>query len=103
MNKTIDIYPHHLSIITGILERYLPKNSTVMAFGSRTTGNAKKFSDLDIAIDSKTKLPADVMTNIKFDLEDSNLPYKVDVIDWNDTSEHFKKIISADLVLLWKR
>jgi predicted nucleotidyltransferase len=98
----MDIQPKDLSIVESILKKYLPSNTTVWIFGSRAKNHARKFSDLDLAIDAGKKLPATTLTNIKFDLEESDLPYKVDVIDWNTISKNFKNLISKDLTVLCK-
>ena len=101
MNK-LDVQPEHLAILKNILEKYLPSSAVVYAFGSRVKGSAKKFSDLDLVIDARERLNRSVMTNIASDLEESDLPYKVDIIDWNTISETFKKIITDDRVMVWK-
>ena len=73
-------------------------NSKVYIFGSRADGTAKKFSDLDLAIDfNGQKMP----TKIKYELENffeaSNISIRVDIVDLNSISENFKKIISPGL------
>ena len=45
----IDLPPQHLETIRAILRRYLPE-CEVRAFGSRVTGPAKSYSDLDLAV-----------------------------------------------------
>ena len=73
-------------------------NSKVYVFGSRADGTARKFSDLDLAIDfNGQKMPQE----IKFELEDffeaSSMSIRVDIVDLNAISENFKKIISPAL------
>lgn len=43
------ISPHHLEIVKAILRKHVPDRE-VYYFGSRATGTAKKFSDLDLAV-----------------------------------------------------
>lgn len=93
MNSKIDIKPEHLKIVHNILLQHLPAHSKVWVFGSRAKGNAKKFSDLDLVIDAGKSLPGQTMTNLAFDFEESDLPYRVDIVDWNTISDNFKKII----------
>lgn len=79
--------------IQKILFRHLsPKDYQVFLFGSRATGEARKWSDWDIGIKGKDRLPLLTMFQIKDDLENSNIPYRVDVVDLNRTSDKFKKI-----------
>jgi len=51
--SSIDIAPEDLTLLQSILKRWIP-NYEVWAFGSRVAGNARKFSDLDLAVISKT-------------------------------------------------
>ena len=64
-------------------------------FGSRVTGLAKKYSDLDLAIISEKKLPVTVLYSLKEDLEQSDLPFRADILDWQAISDEFKKVINA--------
>ncbi|MGE3920342.1 MAG: nucleotidyltransferase family protein [Gammaproteobacteria bacterium] len=91
MNK-IDLKPHELKVVLKILQNHVPSYS-VHAFGSRVTGKAKKFSDLDLVIMTKTPLDALVMYHINHAFEQSDLPFKVDIVDSASISDEFKKII----------
>jgi predicted nucleotidyltransferase len=93
MSKLIDIRPEHLKIVEDILKKHLSVNATVWVFGSRAKNSARKFSDLDLAVDAGRPLSNQVMTELAFDFEESDLPYKVDVIDWHKIKENFKNLI----------
>ena len=98
---TIDLRPDYLELVKTILREHLPESAKVYAFGSRAKGTAKSFSDLDLAVDANSKkLPAKVMTDLRSDFEESALPYKIDIIDFNDISPEFKKIVEQDKVSL---
>ncbi|MBC7983045.1 MAG: nucleotidyltransferase domain-containing protein [Candidatus Obscuribacterales bacterium] len=75
-----------------ILQQQIP-NNVVLAFGSRVTGTSKPFSDLDLAILGDEPLPAVVLSNLGEAFDDSDLPFKVDIVDWATTNESFRKII----------
>lgn len=95
----IDIRPDHWAIVRAILQRHVPQYA-VWAFGSRAKWKAKEYSDLDLAIITDQPLSLDVSTSISEDLSESDLPYKVDVVDWATTSESFRKIIERDKVVV---
>lgn len=97
----LDLDLNELAIVITILARHVP-NATVWAFGSRATGKAKKFSDLDLCIKSDQPLGLGVMSAIAEDFAESNLPWKVDLVDWHSISDAFKAIIDRDKVLLWQ-
>jgi predicted nucleotidyltransferase len=101
MNKVIDIAPAHLNIVREILQKYLPPTSTVWVFGSRATGTAKKFSDLDLLIDIGKPLPLEISADLSNDFEESDLPYKVDIVDWITISASFRERISLDRIVIY--
>lgn len=52
----------------------------IYLFGSRAKGKATPYSDVDIAIQSSDLDPKD-LAQIRFTIEESNFPFKVDLID----------------------
>ena len=83
-----------------ITEPVLPKNSKIGLFGSRIKGNPSKFSDVDIAISNSSKIPCHTLELIREALEKSNLPFKVDLVDVNQTSKFFRKKIEEEIIWL---
>ncbi|KDE18956.1 hypothetical protein AZ09_15140 (plasmid) [Acetobacter aceti 1023] len=92
MTGQIDITPEERAIVLRILNDIVP-NREVRAFGSRVTGKAKPFSDLDLAIMGDEPLPLETRARLEEAFSESNLPWKVDVIDWSSIDLSFKKII----------
>jgi predicted nucleotidyltransferase len=73
------IEPHEWEELSGLLQRYAP-GRRVWAFGSRATGQrVRRFSDLDIAVEGE-ELPFDEMAMLREALDESRLPFKVDVV-----------------------
>lgn len=102
MKNTIDIQSQHKKIVLHILQKHLPENATVWVFGSRAHKKAKKkYSDLDLAIDINGLLSLQMLADLIHDFEESALPYKVDIIDWNNISDSFKHTIDQNRVLLY--
>ena len=60
-------------------------------FGSQALGSEKKFSDLDIGILGEN-ITSEQYFEILEDLDNSRLPYTVDLVKFSDVSEEFKKI-----------
>lgn len=88
----IAIEKEQLEIIKQILSKYVP-NAEIRVFGSRYKHTNKEFSDIDIAIVDKQKIDIKTYAYMKEEFEESNLKYRVDIIDWNNISDEFKKII----------
>ncbi len=95
----IDIRPDHWQIVRHILRRHVPQYAA-WAFGSRAKWTAKPHSDLDLAIITEKPLPLAVSAALADDFSKSNLPWKVDVVDWAVTSESFRHVIERDKVVV---
>ena len=85
-----------LGIIHNILATHLPEECAVWVFGSRAKRTATYQSDLDLAIECKSPLDAKTISRIKYEFEESKLPFMVDVIDLNSVSDSLKEIIERD-------
>ncbi|HNC53600.1 MAG TPA: restriction endonuclease subunit S, partial [Accumulibacter sp.] len=97
----LDIRPDHWRIVSDILRKHVPQYA-VWAFGSRAKWTAKQYSDLDLAVITDKPLPLEVSASLTDDFSESDLPWKVDVVDWATTSESFRKIIERDKVVVQK-
>ena len=78
----------------------LPADSKIGVFGSRISGNPSKFSDVDLAILGKDRLPGHLLELVKEAMEESSIPYKVDVVDLNRVSGQFKNNVLKEIVWL---
>ena len=95
----IDIRPDHWVIVREILRKHVP-GYTVWAFGSRARGTAKRYSDLDLAVIADEPLPMAVSAALVDAFSESDLPWKVDVVDWAETGGAFREIIARDRVVV---
>jgi predicted nucleotidyltransferase len=93
-HEMIDLEPRHRAMIAEILARRVPSYE-VRVFGSRVTGTAKPYSDLDLTIQGPGKLPRSILYGLRDDFEDSDLPFRVDVLDWNRLSAEFQRAIQS--------
>ena len=91
----LQVPSEHLPVIEEILRRHVPDRE-VWAFGSRVKGTAKDTSDLDLVVRGESPLPFAVLGGLRDDFSESNLPYRVDLVDWANTSDSFRRIIEHD-------
>ena len=96
---SLDIRPDHLEIVHAILKQHLPQ-ARVWAFGSRVKGAARKTSDLDMCVDNQTPLSFEQLACIRDAFSESNIPYKVDIVDWQAIDDDFRAIIIAERLSL---
>ncbi len=94
----LNIKDHHLKITQSILAKY---NFSFYVFGSRLTHKAKEFSDLDLLYFDT--IPDAVLCNIINDFEESDLPYKVDLVDYNKCDSDFKEIIGDTYICIQEK
>jgi predicted nucleotidyltransferase len=91
----------HLRDVQAILRRHVP-HAEVWAYGSRVTGDGHEASDLDLVL----RHPADLdvacpeLFALKALFLESNLPIRVDVLDWSCIPADFRKEIERAYVVL---
>ncbi len=95
----LQLEPSQLSIVQAILKKHLPDYS-IWAFGSRVKNAAKPYSDLDLAIITDTPIPLIILARAAEAFSESDLPFRVDLVDWATTQESFRTIIQKDYVAL---
>lgn len=87
---TIYITAHEHQIIKKILGDY-----DYVFFGSRVKGTHSTHSDLDICImNANFTLPQ--LAKLKQALSDSDIPYKVDLVVFEDLSPSFQELIKRE-------
>ncbi len=80
-----------LSFIKQTLRAHLPDPSyRLFLFGSRATGTARRFSDVDVGIEGPKPVSSTILMNVQETLEESDIPFKVDVVDFSQTSDRFR-------------
>jgi len=88
-----------MQTILSILDRYVP-NTPVWAFGSRVRGNYKSYSDLDLVIIGERKMSINELGELIEAFQESDLPFRVDVLDWHATSPEFRQVIKREYEVL---
>ena len=99
--RPIDIGPANLETIRRVLCEHTP-GLEVRVFGSRVSWTARGTSDLDLALMTTEPLNIGCMAELKAAFTESDLPFRVDIVDWANTSESFQRKIQADHVVLIK-
>ena len=96
---TLALTPAERAIVVDILDRLLP-GASVSAFGSRAAGRPKRFSDLDLAVADASPLAVARLAALAEAFDDSDLPFKVDVVDLRAADPAFVARIAPTLVPL---
>lgn len=93
----IDLPEEQLEQVRKIVRLHL-REGEVFAFGSRVSGKAKKFSDLDLMIKASGSVSWKTLAQLRESFEASDLPITVDVVDWGSCSDQFRRIVAPELV-----
>lgn len=97
----IDLATQHLETVRRILADHVPE-CEVRAFGSRVVGKAKAYSDLDLALVGAGKLDIARLGRLREALQESDVPVRVDILDWHAVPESFHKVIESGFEVLQK-
>ena len=97
---SLALAPEHLAAVRDILKSHLPPSTKIWVFGSRATGKAKPFSDLDLAIDTGHPLTLEEAAALRDAFSESDLPWKVDIVDTNAIDAGFRQQILSGASLL---
>ena len=89
----------YLSIAKNIVLKHIDvQNYKVFIFGSRAVGNVSKFSDLDIGVIGTKPLDPRTIFEMEHELEESLVPYKVDIVDFFNVDDAFKKMALKKII-----
>lgn len=82
-------------------EALINYRARVYLFGSWATGKAHRGSDIDIAIEAEKSISREALAHLRERLEESHIPYRVEVVLLNDADDALRRRILAEGVL-WK-
>ena len=99
--KPIDVNPGDLETVRRILQKHVPELD-VRAFGSRVSVSwtARETSDLDLALMTTEPLDLLCVAEMREAFDESDLPFRVDLVDWATTSENFRNVIEREYVTI---
>jgi hypothetical protein len=81
---------HLLKLKKMVLSFLLEEPVKIVLFGSRARGDSTPSSDVDIGIESRENLDRRVLALLRECIENSCIPYKVDIVDLSETSPDFR-------------
>ncbi len=79
-------------LIKKTVQKYLGADVRVFMFGSRATGKNRRWSDVDIGISGNQKIAGSKLVEIESDLSESDIPYLVEIVNFQSVSTEFAKV-----------
>ncbi len=102
INKDTEVYQQSIDILIAILGNVFERGDVkAILFGSRARGDYRETSDIDLGILHNAKLDSNKIAFLRDRIENSIIPYKVDVIDLTEASEEFVKNVLSEGVVIW--
>ncbi len=83
-------------LVLEVLAEHAPAGATARAFGSRVKTTHRPFSDLDIALFAREPLTLSQLGELKDAFSESDLPFRVDVVDGRTASPFLQAVIARD-------
>ena len=100
--NALKLQPRHLNMLLELIKQYLP-HAQIWAYGSRVNGDCHDASDLDLIARNPAALdqPLSDLFDFQEVLVDSNLPIRIDIVDWAQIPESFQREIGRGYVEVW--
>jgi type I restriction enzyme S subunit len=98
MNSAIDITSEQRKTLVDLVRQYIP-GVAVWAYGSRVKWTARPNSDLDLVVFTAPD-QIQLVSELKNDLAESELPFLVDLHVWDEIPERFREIIRGEYVVI---
>lgn len=106
LNSNMTISEKHIEQLKEVLKKGWDGalDFDVFIFGSRADGDALQFSDIDLGLIGDRNLKMEEKADIEELLDESNLPYIVDLVEFNENlSDEFIEQTETNRIYLWKR
>ncbi len=84
-----------------VIEFFKKEKVKIVLFGSRARKDNYVYSDVDIGIIPYGKIDEKNITFLKEKLEESMIPYKVEIVNFQEVSPDLKKVALKDAIV-WK-
>jgi len=102
LKKDLGCRNHYLIKLKNLVLSVLKDEQVkVVVFGSRARGDNHYASDIDIGLIPYGKINGKKIAELREKIEDLNIPYKVEIVDFSQASESFKKEALKEVVV-WK-
>lgn len=91
---------YYTTLIQFFEHYFMPTSIRIYLFGSRSRGNYRSGSDVDLAFASSQPIEQ-ALALLQEALEESTLPYQFDLVNMQHCDKQFIEIIHQEGILLW--
>ncbi len=79
-----------------VLSRVGPDDVRVFRFGSWARDDIHQASDIDLAVEPRRDFDASRLADLADALEESSIPYRVEVVDLRDADDRFRARVASE-------
>lgn len=79
-----------------IRRRLRPELARLWLFGSRARGDARRWSDIDIAVEPQVPLPPGLLAELREELVESSILLDVDLLDLSQADKALKDAVRRE-------
>lgn len=103
--KSFGFSPDQATFLRETLKKHLYSlgKCRVWIFGSRVKNQHRPYSDVDLLIESTPPISEIQLTQLKDELEESDFPFKVDLVKFEDLVPGYRDGILAERQLFWSK
>lgn len=94
-----DLARQYQELVRALVKAHVP-DAQVWVFGSRATGRARPYSDLDLLFTRPEHLPWQSRCDLQDALEASELPFRVDIVETRSLTPPLRLRIEAERLAL---
>jgi predicted nucleotidyltransferase len=103
MKSKSTVYESSLGLLKSLAnDVFKGEGIIVVLFGSRARGDYFETSDVDVGILPVGEVNKSKISLLRERIENSNIPYKVDVVDLSQASKEFTDKVLEEGVVIWK-
>ena len=97
----IDQIVEYKDALIFVIKKYIPRGE-IYLFGSRAMGTQRPSSDIDLVIKTDAVIDHHILNLIKEEIETLNIPFFIDIVDYNAVYEDMKNFIDKTGIL-WSK
>jgi len=103
MKSKISVHESSLELLRDIVrDLFKGEDVTGILFGSRARGDYLQTSDVDVGILPTGEVNKGKIALFRERIENSNIPYKVDIVDLSRASKEFTDNVLEEGVIIWR-
>ncbi len=85
--------------IISLIAALIPE-AKIILYGSRARGDFTQWSDIDIALNTGNRLPVEKVDEVASVLRETNIPYKIEVVDFHQVPDAIRTSIEQEGIRL---